>query len=551
VLKCLGLTPRQVLALYLGQTAALGLAGSLVGVAAGIALQLALPSVLGTLVPAGAIDPWQPAAIARGLGLGVGVALLFSLPPLAAVLRVPPARVLRRNAEPLPASRGAAAATTAVVALGLVLLAVAQSGSLLRGVAFTGGLALVTAALAGASLAVSRLADRLARRLGPGGRRFWLRHGLAALARPGAATLGAIVALGLGVLVVLGMSLVQAHLSERLAADLPRDAPTVFLVDVQPDQWPGVEALLEDMGATRIDSVPVVTARLTAIDGQGTGELAEEAEGGGRRWALSREQRLTYLEELPPDNAVVAGALWSDPQQPEVSVEQEFAQRLGVGVGSTLSLDVQGVPLTLAVTSLRSVDWESFGINFYLVVEPGVLEEAPQQRLAAARLPEGRVQALQDRLAAAFPNVTPLDIRQILEKILSILKQVGLGVRLLGGFTVLAGIAILAGAVSAAAARRGREVALLKTLGVTRAGVVAIFSVEYALVGLVAAAIGTAGAGVLAWAVITQGLELDWSLRPLYFATALAGGTLLAILAGLAASSRALSQRPVEVLRGE
>ncbi len=216
-----------------------------------------------------------------------------------------------------------------------------------------------------------------------------------------------------------------------------------------------------------------------------------------------------------------------------------------------IRFDVQGVLVDLTVTSLRTVDWQSFGINFFLVVEPGVLDKAPQQRLAAARLPKGTEQGVQDALAASYPNVTLLRIREILEKVSGVLDRIGVGIRFLGGFTVLAGIAILGGAVSAGSARRGREVALLKTLGMTRRGVVGAFAVEYALIGLVAGLIGTVGAAVLSYAVVTRGFEMTWQLQPLPMAVALVSAVVLAVAAGLAASLRALERRPIEVLRSE
>jgi len=552
VLKCLGLRPREIFPLYLGQTALLGLAGSLAGIAVGAAIQLVLPSLFPDLIPAELIHPWQPAALLRGLALGVGVALLFSLPPLSAVLRVPPARVLRRDAEPLPRHRWVAGATVLVLALGVWGMASLQSGSSFLGAQFTGGVTLVTAALAGAAWLASWVVRRLPRDFSPPWTRPWLRHGLAALARPGAAAGGAIVALGLGVLVVLAMSLVEGRLASQLDAEFPANAPSAFLIDIQPDQWRGVERLLRQSGAERVESVPVVMARLAAIDGVRAEDMAERAEeNGGRRWALTREQRLTYMETLPADNRVVAGALWSDPARAEVSVEKEFADGIGVRLGSTLRFNVQGVPLELKVTSLRTVDWGTFGINFFLVVEPGVLEQAPQQRLAVAHLPRGGEQRVQDLLAAKYPNVTLLRIREILEKILKVLRRISLGIRFLGGFTVAAGIAILAGAISAGAARRGREVALLKTLGMTRRGVAATFAVEYALIGLVAGTIGVLGGTVLAWGVVTRGFEIPWRFDPLSLTVALAASVGLAVVAGLAASVRALEKRPIEVLRAE
>ncbi|HYH44069.1 MAG TPA: FtsX-like permease family protein, partial [Thermoanaerobaculia bacterium] len=324
-----------------------------------------------------------------------------------------------------------------------------------------------------------------------------------------------------------------------------------FLIDIQPDQWPAIDRILRTHGATEIDSAPLVMLRLAAIDGRSVEQLAAEGpQHGDRRWALTREQRVTYLERLPEDNEIIAGKLWRDPR-PEVSLEEEFARELGVGLGAVLRFDVQGVPIETVVTSLRRVNWRTFRINFFIVAEPGVLDDAPQFRFAVAQLPKASEQRIQDLIAAGYPNVTLVKIREILEKIVTVMRRIGLGIRFLGGFTVLAGIAILAGAVSAGAGRRGREVALLKTLGVTRRGVITTFAVEYALIGLVAGVIGAAAGAVLAWAVITRGFEMDWQFQPLPLATAVAGSILLTVVAGLAASARALERRPIEVLRGE
>jgi putative ABC transport system permease protein len=319
---------------------------------------------------------------------------------------------------------------------------------------------------------------------------------------------------------------------------------------VQPDQWADARELLQEHGATAISSVPVVTARLAAIDGRPVDELAAER-GEGRRgsWTLTREQRLTWLDALPGDNVIVEGSLWSVPERDEVSLEADFARDLGVDLGSTLTFDVQGIEVELLVTSLRRVEWRSFGINFFLVVEPGVLEEAPHFRLAAARLPEGSEQALQDRLAAQFPNVTLLRVRPILDRVFDLLGRAARGLRVLGGFTIAAGLAILAGAVAAGHLRRAREAALLKTLGVPRRHVALLFAIEHALVGLVAGAIG-AGSAVLASRIFLQrALELapetPWA-TPLFL---LGGGALLACLAGLAASARALASPPLRTLQ--
>jgi putative ABC transport system permease protein len=548
VLKCLGVRPREIVGLYAAETALLGLAGSLTGVALATAILAVVPSFLTGLLPAVSIDAWQPGAALRGLALGTGVALLFSVAPLSALRLVPPLRVLRRDAEPLASGRVARAAVLFALLAGVFGAAYVQSGSAKIAAGFAGGMIAAAGVLAGAARLLTIAVARIARERV----RVAFRHGLSALARPGAGTLTAVTALGLGVLVVVAIALVDRGLTSRLRADLPENAPNVFLVDMQTGQWPRVRSILAEAGATEARSVPIVNARLVSIDGVSAADLAKQGSDEGRRkWILTREQNLTYIDELPKDNVVVEGKLWSDPEHAEISIERDFAKDMGAGVGSKLVYDVQGIPFELTVTSLRTVDWKSFGNNFVLVVEPGVLDRAPQMRVAAARLPTGGEQALQDRLAAEVPNVTMLNVREIVEKVATLLERVGVGIRLLGGFAITAGIAILAGAVGATASRRGREVALLKTLGATRRGVVSIFAVEFALIGLVAGIVGTLGGAVLAWVVLTRGMEIEWAWRPLVLAGAPFATVALSVLAGIAASAGALRRRPIEVLRAE
>jgi putative ABC transport system permease protein len=558
VWKALGARPREILAIYLTQAMLLGAAGSVAGLVLGVLLELAVPRFLGDLVPVVPDVAPDPLALLRGLALGVGIAILFALPPLLAALRVPAARVLRRESEPLPVRRLAVALVALSVVGGLVVVASIQARSWTLGAAFAGGLVATALVLALAARGLMGAARRLPRLHLP----LALRHGIAALGRPGAATVGSVVALGLGTLVVVGMRTVETGLTDRLRADLPTDAPTAFLIDIQPTQWDAVRAELERTGATRIDSVPVVMARISEIDGEPVAELAREREAAVEkgeavdnreersRWALTREQRLTYLEKLPDDNTIVEGKLWSDPAAAEVSVEEEFARDLGIRVGTRLVFDVQGVPIELAVTSLRKVRWESFGINFFIVVEPGVLDRAPQLRIAAVKLPAGSESALQDRLAASHPNVTLFAIREVLEKVNQVLSRIGFGIRFLGGFTALAGLAILAGAVAAGGARRGREAALSKSLGMTRSQVAANFAVESALAGLVAGAIGAVAGTILGAQVLDRGMEIPYRLALAAPAIAVGVTAALAAVAGLAASLRALARRPIEALRG-
>lgn len=546
VMRCLGLRPREILRLYLGQAALLALLGSTVGAAVGCALPPLVVAAAPDLFPGETDLGLSVGALVRGIGLGVLMALLFSLPPLTALWRVPPARVLRAEAEPLPPNRVVAVLSWCVLVGGVLLAALLQAGRPSHAIAFTAGLIVLTALLVGAARGLMALAARVPRaRLGA-----YLRHGIAALARPGAGTTGAIVALGLGTLVVCTMWIVESRLVETFLAQVPATAPSVFLADVKPDQWDGVETALQEAGAEHVDHVPIVMARIASIDGRPVAELAEEARNEGRgRWGLVREQRLTSRAELTADNVVVAGSLWSDPGVAEVSLEQRFARRLGVGVGSRITFDVHGVPTEFAVTSIRTVKWESISINFFVVAEPGTLESAPSTVLASARVPEANEQALQDRIAREHPNVSVVRVRRMLDQVSSLVLRVAFGVRLLGSFTVIAGLVILAGVVAASAVRRTREAALLKTLGVTRAGVAALLGVEYGLAGALAGAVGAGASLVLTGAFFEFVAELDVALPWIALPAAAVGCGALTAGCGVLANLRAIRVRPAASLR--
>lgn len=561
VLKCLGYRPREVMALYLGQTMMLGLVASIAGIVFGILIQVLVTRLFAGILPVAQLSLVQPVAWLQGLLLGVGVSVLFGIGPLDIARKVPPVRVLRRDAEPLPPSRPVQLGLLVALLAGIFMLAFWQSGSLERSAIFAAGLAGVTLLLSLAAQGLIKLAGLPRRSAG-----LLLRQGLSALGRPGASTVSTVVALGLGVFVLLAMYLVESSLAAQIERDLPKNAPTAFLIDIQPDQWPGVREVLERESES-YDSVPVVMARIVAIDEVPVEEIAlrrgeqrqrsgSEERGEREDWALKREQRLTYLEKLPKGNVIVDGALWQKAEVAELSLEKDFAEQIGAKVGSKVRFDVQGVPIEVEVTSLRTVDWSTFGINFYLIVEPGVLEAAPQFRIAAARLADDRLQKTQDELVAAYPNVTLIRIREVLDRVADILGKLGSGVRILGLLTVLTGLAILAGAVGATQMRRRAEVALLKTLGMTRRQVVGAFAIEYALLGAVSSVIGAVGAAVLAYLVLTQAMEvpadrLGWVTQPWWLPITAILTIGLATLAGLLASLEALAERPIAILRGE
>lgn len=555
ILRCLGWRPREIMVAFLWQIALLALLGSLIGVVLGGSVTALVPRVAPELLPPEALDWVQPGSWALGLGAGVGIALLFCLLPLTAIWRVPPSRVLREEARPLRTPWLMVAGAVVVLMTGVFGAAWLQTQRIDQSLGFSIGLAVLVVLLGASAALLSRVSGWLPRdRVGP-----YLRHGLSAFARPGAGTVGATVALGLGVLVVFGMWVIETRLRSGLTSILPEDAPSCFLLDIQPDQWEGVQGALGDVGATRVDMAPLVTGRLRALEGKTVSQLVEEREDGRRgRWVLTREQRLSTSPELPEDNRIVASlsgeatvsSPWSLPGVAEVSIEEKYAQDMGAELGDRITIDILGLPIELRITSIRRVEWRSFGINFFLIVEPGVIDELPGYRIAVARIGEEVEGGFQDRLAAKYPNVTVVRVREAVDLVLGLLGRVALAVRGLGTFTIFVGLVILAGAVAATSLRRGKEVALLKALGIRRGGIVGLFGVEYGLLGLVAGLVGGAGALVLAEAFFVHVADLDvaipWSSLPVVGL----GSAVLAVSCGLLASRRAMQAPPIDNLRG-
>jgi len=552
--KCLGLERRHVLISAVGQVLILALLGGLLGTVLGVlAVRVAVASFR-DLLPAGLSIPLiEPRPVLMGLALGLGSALVAALGPLLAATRVPPLAALRRESAPLVMPRGLVRGSAMVALAALFVAAWVQSSSVELAALFTGGLVLSALVLALAARAVLSLARRAPPRALPAP----LRWGLASLARPENPARGALLALGIGVFAVLSLVLVERRLLNELANALPVDAPNAFMLDVQRDQWPALEQLLLGAGAVRPQSAPMVVGRLRAIDGRDVRTILAERrdarregrEGGGGRWVLTREQRLTFGPNLQADNVLLRGALWADPERAEVSVEEEYAEDLEVDLGSVIVVDVQGVPIELVVTSIRSVRWESLAINFFMHVEPGVLDNAPQVRVATARLPKGQAGAIQNELRAAFPNVTLIDVDELREKLAVLFARLASGVEALGLLCVAAGVLVLAAAMAAAGRERRREAGLLRALGAGRWSALASLASEYALLGAVAGLVGGGGAAVLAYALVTRILELEGG--PALLAPLAAAGLLgaLAAAAGSIAAALALRRPPAEVLQ--
>jgi putative ABC transport system permease protein len=552
ILKALGADSRTILATFLIQTQAIGLAGSLVGAALGVALQPVLIASLAGFVPFALEPRVDLLTVVRGVVMGALTTLLCALWPLLDVREVRASLVLRREVDDAasPARRRPWRAALPVVA-GLAALSLWQAGSLKIGGIFLGASIAAVVALWGVSRGLVVLARRL-----PGAPSPAWRHGLGALRRPGGQSARVVVALGAGVMLLVAVALLEQNLDAQIDHEQRRDAPSFFFIDVQPDQRDAFARLVRGAtGGVEPTLTPVVRARLAAIDGAAVTRAMVNARGGDERetaFYYTREYVLTWAAEPPAGNVVTRGQWWgAEPGPPRVSVEDMMARRLGVDVGSRLTFDVQGVPIEAEVTSLRKVDWQSLTTNFFVVFSPGALDGAPTTFVATARTPAATEAALQSAVVGAFPNVTAIPVRDVLERVGVVLGDIAIAIRVIALFTVGTGLVVMAGALTATRYQRLYESVVLRTLGATRGAVARAFAVEYGCLGAAAGLGGTALAAVLAWVVLRFVLDTPWRFEPQAMVLGVALTVALSVAIGFLTTFRLLGAKPLPVLRRE
>ena len=548
VLKCIGGTGKQIIAAYLAQVIVLGLLGSLLGIALAKGALLLVRYYFAPSLPPDMSYQLTAGAIAQGLGLGLLVSLLFSALPLLRIRHIKP-NMLLRDEEGAGQSRKVDIlrwTTGALVVLGLIVLSSWQAGSLRVGLFFLGGLAVASAALYAAALALVFLVRR-ARHI----RSFALRQSINSLYRPGNQTRIIVMAVGLGAFVVMAIMSLQTNLLAEM--DLTRRAslPNMFLIDIQPDQKQGVEKLIEQATGTRPELIPTVRARIFAINGREVD--LEQREMRQERGRLGREYVVTYRPHLEANETIIAGNFWdaSASTEPEVSIEEGMQGLSGLEVGSNITFDIAGRKLAARVSSIRRVDWRNSRTGFMVLFRPGALESAPQMLIAPINGPTDEPQRsrFQRALLDQYPNISVIDVAEVVSTLSRILNNVTLAVSFLGGFVLLCGVLILVGSIAMTKFQRVYEVAVLKTLGAKRRVLLAMMFFEYGLLGLVAGVIGALAATALSYAVARFVLEIPWEFSLLQMVAGIALTVLLVTVVGLSSSFNVLTRKPLAILR--
>jgi putative ABC transport system permease protein len=539
MLRCLGATQRNIIRMFSLEMLWLALLASSVGCVLGLLTQLGITRILDQLLlislPAPSFRP-----VILGYATGVILLLGFALPPLLALKNVPPLRVLRRDQTGAPVRAG-------LVYLGVLLsmgvLLYWQIGELRLVIYVMVGMLATLLVLALGAFGLIKLMNRLRQRVGVA----W-RFGLANIARRPGSSVIQIVAFGLGIMVLLLLSTVRNDLLNDWRHSLPPDAPNHFLINVQPDQVAAIQKFFDQQGVAKPQLYPMVRARLMKINGRTVS--TDDYESDRAKHMITREFNLSWAATPQVDNTIVAGKWWdkTDYGKSLLSLEAKLADTLHIKLNDTVSFDINGTIRKFRVSNLREVDWDTFHINFFTVVPPGILEKDPASWVTSLYLNSEQKGQL-GQLVKRFPNVTVIDVAAIMDRVRSIMDRVVMAVEFIFLFTLLAGLAVLYAAIQANQDERRFESAVLRTLGARKPvllrGLIAEFITLGALAGLLAGLAATA----LAWVLAVQVFHFPYEFNLNVGLVGIAVGVFIVGIAGVLGTRTVLTQPPVVSLR--
>ena len=539
LLRCLGLSRRETLWLFSLQLAMLGLLASVTGALLGWLAQLGLFALLHDLLP-NDVPPGGVMPALAGMGTGLVALAGFALPPLAALGRVPPLRVLRRDILPIPASTWTVYGA-ALLALGLIMWR--MSLDLVLTFALLGGGVIAALILGGLLLlGLKGLRRGLARASLP-----W-RLGLGQLLRQPLAAAGQALAFGLILLSMALIALLRGELLDTWQSQLPKDAPNYFALNILPTDKDAFGARLHELQAQAAPIYPVVPGRLISINGEPVQEIVTKDSSGDK--AVQRDLSLTWAADLPEGNELTAGQWWSaQPPQgmPGVSVEAKVAESLKLKLGDHLVFTVAGVNREAQVTSLRSINWDNFQPNFFMIFQPGTLQDLPTTYLTSFYLAPGHDTQIIE-LSRSFPAVTILPIDALLEQLRSILAQVTIAIEYVLLFVLAAGMTVLFSGLQSTLDERIRQGALLRALGAERQLLIKARRIEFGLLGATSGLLAALGAELVSLVLYRYAFDLPWHPHPWLLLLPVLGAVMVGG-AGVFGTRRALNASPLTVLR--
>lgn len=539
LMKSLGASQRFIMTSASVQLVLLGLFGVLIGSLVGYAAEKALTSMLADLI---AND--LPSASMTPVYLAAGSALIlligFSLPSLLQLRHTPPLRVLRHDEMPPPPSRLLVSGASLLAVAGMLYNTLGDARML---VIVLGGMLLVSVVLYAAGRMLVILLGRSRGSVGIA----W-RYGLANVARRGRSSTVQVVAFGLGLTVLLLLTFVRTDLLEGWRRTLDADAPNHFLINIQPLERESVADIFRQNNIEVPEFVPMVRGRMSTINGEDVKTRKYPVEDG--EWMANREANLSWSAKLSGSNEIVKGQWWPEDYagEPLVSIEEDAAAELGVGLGDELVFVIAGRDIALKVASIRKINWDSFKPNFFMMLSPGSIEAFPATFIASLKIEKGRSEALL-QLVRTHPSVSVIDLDAILQQVKGIIEKATLAVQAVFLFTLAAGMAVLFAAVQSTIDERRFESAMLRALGVRRRTVLSGVLTEFAALGFAAGLLASAGATLLAWLIATRIFDLEYSFSPFLWVSGLVGGTALVCVSGIVAARSAINAPPADVLR--
>jgi putative ABC transport system permease protein len=550
ILRCLGATSRLLFLIYGMQILATAAIGIVLGLGIGVALPFGAQSALSTyglrIIPGFYALPLLFAA-----AVGLLTAACFSLLPLLRAQRIRPAQLFRALTLELGAMRKVDAFALALVGWVLAGLVLLGSKDRALGIWFIIASLIALALFRLLAISIRDIASALRSRAQAAAWPQAIRFALGAMVRPQAPAAGIVISLGLGLTILVAVGLIQRGLTRDIAETLPERAPSFYFIDIQPDQ---LASFVKEVGgypsASGLEHVPMLRGRIAQVKGVPSEEVKVPADIA---WVLRGDRGITWSAEPPPGARIVEGSWWPKDYSgdPLISLDAETARGLGLRIGDSLTVNILGRDITGKIASLREIDWSRLDINFVMVFSPGMISGAPQTHIATLRVDPDRESDLVKTLAARYPNISAIRVKDAISTATRILDAVGWAVRAAAAIALAVGALVLAGAMATGQQRRIYEAVLLKMLGGTRRDVALGYLTEFlvlaGLSALFALGIGSTGA----YFFLTKVMETGWTFDLPLVVGILAISVILALGLGFAGSWRALSARAAPYLRNE
>ena len=548
-LKVLGATSGDIARIYLLQIGVAALVGSAAGLVAGVLVTPLLAAALGSLLPVSPGLVFDAGALAKAALYGLLIALVFAAPPLLSARRFPAMALLRARVSPLRQNWRDAVLPVGIGMIAIAALALLTTKAKIVTAWFLGGSLVLLLLLGALGWLIRWLAARLPRPKAP-----LLRIALANLHRPGAQTGALVTALGFGLAAFVTLAAIQTSLDANIAARVPQRAPDYFVLDVPKARGAEFVAAVDKVApAAKVRLVPALRGAILAYGPENAMiRVADMKEIPEEAWPLRGERGLTYSDDVPEGNVVTAGKWWPKGYagEPLVSIDEKLATALNLRIGDELTIGLLGVERTARIASLRRIDWDSMGFNYVLVFSPNAIEDAPHNLAATINLPKGAAKGeLLRSLVRAFPASSVIEVGGVLTQARDLLRQVSLAILAAASVAVLAGIAVLLGAIAAARASRTYDNVILRVLGASRRQLLGLQLAEYALLATVLAGVALALGSGIAWLVVVKLFSFEWLPNWAEVFSVLGLGLALVIGFAVAASLPLLRAKPAQALR--